>query len=107
MIGNAFRLILGNWQIALGVVVLLIGSHTLAYCEGRSDGRAAILNRLELQAAKAKAKAAEAREKATEESNQRAEQFEQQQEQIEKAIEDAQASGGNALDGLFGGLQDN
>ena len=96
------------WLSALaGVALLGVAGTGIGYWKGWSGGKQSVLDELALQAARAKAKAAEARERATEESNERAEQFEQQQEQIEKAIEDAQASGGNALDGLFGGLQDN
>ena len=39
MIMSIVTAILARWQIALGVVALLVASHTLAYCDGRRDGR--------------------------------------------------------------------
>ena len=41
MIMSWIAAILARWQIALGVVALLIASHTLAYCDGRRGGREA------------------------------------------------------------------
>ena len=39
MLGKALKLILGNWQVALGVVLLLGVSHTYVYWDGRGDGK--------------------------------------------------------------------
>ena len=41
MIMSIVTAILARWQIALGVAALLVASHTLAYCDGRRDGREA------------------------------------------------------------------
>ena len=41
MIMSIVTAILARWQIALGIVALLVASHTLAYCGGRRDGREA------------------------------------------------------------------
>lgn len=43
MLDRGLKLIVGNWQIALAILVVLIGTHSLAYCQGRTDGRAALL----------------------------------------------------------------
>jgi hypothetical protein len=40
MIMAFFSQIIAKWQLALGVVALLILALTLSYCEGRKDGRA-------------------------------------------------------------------
>lgn len=104
MISNLFKLILGNWQIAAGVVALLIASHTLAYCKGSSDKDAQWIAKLEKAEAEAKAESAEAREEATEAANERAEEFEAQQDALRKVIDDAQDSGGNALDAVLRGM---
>ncbi len=39
MIMKIWGLVLGNWKIALGVIGLLLMTHTLAYCTGVGDGR--------------------------------------------------------------------
>jgi hypothetical protein len=39
MIMALFSGIVARWQLALGLAAALILSHTLAYCDGRSDGR--------------------------------------------------------------------
>ena len=38
MIGKFFATAIAKWQITVGAIVLLIGSHTLAYCVGHGDG---------------------------------------------------------------------
>lgn len=43
MFGKAIAAVVAHWQIAVGVAALLIVTHLLAYCEGRSDGRNNVL----------------------------------------------------------------
>ena len=53
MIMSIITAIMARWQIAAGVLALIIATHTLAYCEGREDGR----NAAEAEAALVRQKA--------------------------------------------------
>jgi hypothetical protein len=82
MLHQILRMLMGNWQIALGVVGLLAMSHSLTYCKGRNDGAALERAKQAQVETKAVAKAREADSaantavkettNAVEESNQRA-----------------------------------
>lgn len=41
MIMTIINTILSRWQLSFGILAVLVLSHTLAYCEGREDGREA------------------------------------------------------------------
>lgn len=97
----AFSAIAARWQLAVGILGLLILSHGLAYCKGAGDGKEAI--KLDLR---------EARVEAVEESldrvrkgdiagAERADKQAAEQAVAIKAIEAAEVEGGNALDALF------
>jgi len=68
------------------------------------QGRQEVLSELREKAAEAEKKAQAAKKKADENATERAETFEAQQEVLNDAIEEAEKTGGNALDGLFTGL---
>ena len=104
MIMSIARLILGNWQIAAGVLALLVASHTLAYCEGRSHANAKWEAKLLQAQFKAEANATEARQQADGIKRDEAEKFEAQQDVLKQVIDDAKANDSNALDGLLSGL---
>ena len=101
MIMALFSGIVARWQLALGLVAALILSHTLAYCEGRSDGRDKVMAELREQEARAKADAWQAITTEGAKGAERAREFEQQQETLRDAIEKAEAANQNALDELF------
>ena len=101
MISAVFSAIAAKWQLAVGILGLLILSHSLAYCKGNSDGKAAI--KIDLR---------EARVEAVEESLERvregdiagakrADKQAAEQAAAIKAIEEAQANDTNALDAIF------
>ena len=104
MIGRFLSLIIGHWQLAAGIAALLIASHTLAYCEGRSDEKAHWIAKLEKAEADARAKSLEAAQAADKNQKAAADKFEAQQEALGKVIEDAQDSDSNSLDALFGSM---
>ncbi|MDT8328450.1 MAG: hypothetical protein RQ750_13885 [Roseovarius sp.] len=87
--------------MALGVLGLLIMSHGLAYCEGRSDGKASI--KLDLREKQVEA-AQESMKRVAEGDIAGAERAEKQAQETAaaiRAIEEAEANDANALDSLF------
>lgn len=101
MIMALFAQIAAKWQLAVGILGLLILSHSTAYCAGRSDGKESI--KLDLR---------EARVEAVEESLTRvregdiagavrADKQAAEQAVAIRQIEAAEQEGGNALDSLF------
>ena len=101
MIMALFSGIVVRWQLALGLVAALILSHTLAYCEGRSDGRESVMAELREQEAAAKSQAWEAITTEGAKGAERAREFEQQQETLRDAIEKAENANQNPLDAIF------
>ena len=93
--------IIARWQLSLGILGLLVISHTLTYCTGRGDGREAV--KLELRAAEVKAgeKAMKAVAKQEAAAAVRAEAEAVQAKEALQAVERAEAEGGNSLDALF------
>lgn len=101
MIAALIAQVAARWQLAVGILGLLILSHSTAYCAGRSDGKQAI--KLDLR---------EARVEAVEESLTRvregdiagavrADKQAAEQAVAIKQIEEAEANDTNALDALF------
>jgi len=99
MIMSWIAAILARWQIALGVAALLVASHTLAYCDGRRDGReAAEAEHAALQAA-ALEKARKADQAATQAVT-------KGQDDVEAANQRAREAGGDdRLRGAFDSLR--
>ena len=93
--------IIARWQVALGVLGLLIVTHTLSYCTGYGNGKDAV--KIDLR---------EARVEAVEESMdrvrkgdiagaKRAEEQAIKQAEAIKAIQEAESSDTNSLDAIF------
>lgn len=101
MIYSIIKSILGNWQVALGAIGLLILSHTLTYCEGRSDGRESVKAELRIAEAKAAENALKAAARADEKALQREEAEAEAVGDLIKQIEEAEANDENPLDALF------
>jgi len=101
MIIAAFTAIIARWRLSLGILGLLVISHTLTYCTGRGDGREAV--KLELRAAEVKAgeKAIKAVAKQNAAAAFRAEAEAVQAKEALQAVERAEAEGENSLDVLF------
>lgn len=82
----------------LAVAVLCL---PLAYCKGRSDGKAAVYAKLEKAQKVAEEKAEKAAVSADEKQQEKAEAFEVEQDALRKVIDDAKAEDVNALDAIF------
>lgn len=106
MIGDLVKTILGRWQIALGVLALLVLTHAVAYCQGRADGKQLVISKLEKAEAQSKIESAQARSRADEGAAARETKAKAEQEALRKVIEDAKANDDNPLDAVFGSMQD-
>lgn len=99
MLMQLVNTILARWQIALGIVALLIASHTLAYCDGRRDGR-------EVAEAEYAALQAAALEKARKADQAAAQAVTKGQDDVEAANQRAREAGGDdRLRGAFDSLR--
>ena len=90
------------WQVYAGVAILIA-----AYgygCTQYDAGRESVLEELREAERKAEKKAEAARQSADAEAFERANEFEAEQETLSEVIDNAEDTGGNAIDGLFGGL---
>ena len=92
MIARLLSSILSNWRIALAVAVLLIGTHALAYCTGRNDGRSSERIRTE-QAAR---KTVEQAREADEITNTRRQADDERNDDAARERKEAAATGGRA-----------
>ena len=101
MLSNIFKLALGNWRLVAGAIGLLIATHFLAYCEGRSDGRAAIKTELRAAEVKAAERSLEAIARADVKAAQNAEREAEIIGRQIGAIEKAETENENPLDSLF------
>lgn len=106
MLDKIVKTIIGRWQVALGVLGLLVLTHGLAYCVGRSDGRELVIAKLEKAEAEAVRESAKARASADANAQAREAEAKVEQEALQKVIEDAKANDDNPLDAVFGSMQD-
>lgn len=88
------------WQIYAGLAVLVLCG--LSYCKGRADMDARWIAKLEAAQDKAEAKAVEAAQSADANEQGRVGEFTAEQDALGDLIDEAEASGDNALDALFG-----
>ncbi len=100
----AVRAFLGGIPWQLWVVAALLALLPITYCKGKSDGKQAIIARLEKAEVKAKEKAKIAATNADAKQTDATEKFEAQQEALGKVIKDAKATDSNPLDALLGSM---
>lgn len=91
------------WMIGALVVAIPING-CVQHGRGYDAGREEVLNDLRAKAAEKAEQAAQAKTQADDNATERADEFEREQEVLNDAIEEAESTGGNALDGLFDGL---
>lgn len=90
------------WQVY--VAALLLALLPVSYCKGKSVGKQQVIAQLKAAEEKAKKEAAVAAAVADENQAAKTIEFEAQQEILGKAIENAEATGTNPLDDMFGSL---
>lgn len=101
MIMQWFSAVLARWKVALAVLALLCLTHTLAYCEGREDGRAAIKAELREAEAQAAEQSMRAAARADKRAARRAARRAEATATALKTIEEAEKNNANPLDALF------